>query len=214
MSVEVKICGLTNRDDLCVALEAGADYVGFVLYSGSKRGIAVGRLQTLLAGMDVPVRAVGVFVNMSRGEVERVWRDTPLYAAQIHGNEDAADFMGFPGRLWRAVAQRGGCAAPDPALWPAERYVIDATVPGQFGGTGVLADQAWAAGMASRWPVILAGGLTPANVSEAIRAVRPMGVDVVSGVEKTAGVKDPDKVREFVAAVRAADARQNAGETC
>ncbi len=214
MAVEVKICGLTNGDDLRTAVESGADYAGFVLYSGSPRGIAVSRMQALLAGMDVPVRAVGVFVNMSRGEVERVWRDTPLYAAQIHGNEDAADFIGFPGRLWRAVAKRGGCAAPDPDLWAAERYVIDATVPGQFGGTGVQADQAWAADMAARWPVILAGGLTPANVSGAIRAVRPLGVDVVSGVEKTAGRKDPDKVREFMAAVRAADVRQNAGETC
>jgi phosphoribosylanthranilate isomerase len=211
MPVEVKICGLTNRDDLCTAIEAGADYVGFVLYPGSARGISVGQMQTLLTGLDVPVRAVGVFVNMSRAEVERVWRDTPLYAAQIHGNEEVSDFLGFPGRMWRAVALRGGQSVPEPASWPVDRYVLDAVVPGQYGGTGVQADWAWAASMAECWPVMLAGGLTALNVGEAIRRVRPRGVDVASGVEMSAGRKDPEKVRAFVAAVRAAGTVRGSG---
>jgi phosphoribosylanthranilate isomerase len=205
MPIEIKICGLTNRDDLCTAIEAGADYVGFVLYERSARGISVSRMQALLAGLAVPVRAVGVFVNMARAEVERVCRDTPLYAAQMHGDEDVSDFLGFPGRMWRAVALRGGQPVPEPAGWPADRYVLDAAVAGQYGGTGVKADWDWAASMAQCWPVMLAGGLTALNVEDAVRRVRPRGVDVASGVEMSPGRKDPVKVRAFVAAVRGAE---------
>jgi phosphoribosylanthranilate isomerase len=202
MSVEVKICGMTNRDDVLSALEAGADYVGFVLYGKSPRGIPASRMREILDGLDAPCRAVGVFVNEPRAAVAAVAADCGLYAVQLHGDELPGDFASFPHRLWRAV--RLGAAAPAvaPEEWKAERYVVDAAVPGVYGGTGVPADWERAAALAAQHAVILAGGLTVENVERAIAAVHPAGVDVSSGVESEPGRKDRAKVAKFIANVK------------
>ncbi len=202
--VDVKICGLTSLDDALTALDAGADYLGFVLYPKSPRGITPGTLRTITAGLPEAARAVGVFVNMSRPDVIGVARDCGLYAVQIHGDEEAADFQDVPVRLWRAVRLRGNTCTPAPVAWSAERYVIDAAVPGMYGGTGVEADWGQAGVVAAARPVMLAGGLTPQNVADAVRRVRPLGVDTASGVEAEPGRKDAAKVREFVTAAKRA----------
>lgn len=201
-TVEVKICGLTNRDDALAALEAGADYLGFVIYGGSPRGIAAGDAARILAGIGVPVRAVGVFVNESRANVEQIAGDCGLYAVQLHGDEEADDFVGMPVALWRSVRLEN---VTDGTLaeWGAERLVVDASVPGMYGGTGVAADWSAASRLAERCPVMLAGGLTPENVAEAIGVVRPLGVDTASGVEDRPGRKDLEKLREFVRKAKA-----------
>ena len=204
MTIEVKICGLTSLDDSRAALEAGADYLGFVLYPPSPRSIAPDRVGAILR--ELPgARAVGVLVNESRERAERLARDCGLCAVQIHGERGTAEEMGgLPVPVWRATKVEGGQWQPAPAEWPAARYVADATAPGLHGGTGVTADWAQAARLAARAPVMLAGGLTPENVAGAIRAVRPLGVDVASGVEAAAGRKDWDKMRRFIAAARRA----------
>lgn len=199
---EIKICGLTNDADAAAALKLGADYLGFVLYAGSPRGISAGKLALILDKLDSNARAIGVFVNRPRNEVEKIAVDCGLYAVQIHGDEDPRDFADMPLFLWRAVRLDHGKCTPRPESWPVQRYVIDATVPGQYGGTGVPADWAEASKLARRHPVMLAGGLTPANVADAVRIVKPVGVDVASGVEAAPGRKDHTKLAAFVCNAR------------
>jgi len=204
MTTEVKICGMTRAEDVAAALDAGADYVGFVFYPKSPRAVTADRARRILDAQAGPCRAVGVFVNASPTEVERVVRTCALYAAQLHGREEPAAFADCPVRLWRAVWPGGGVVRVDPAAWRAERYVVDAAVPGLYGGTGVEADWNAAAALAAARPVMLAGGLTPDNVAAAVAAVRPRGVDVSGGVETAPGRKDHAAVRAFVAQAKQA----------
>jgi phosphoribosylanthranilate isomerase len=198
MAVEIKMCGLTCVGDAREALAAGADYLGFVLYPESPRGITPARLCDVLGRLDRPCRAVAVCVNMPRAEVERVAAEAGLYAVQLHGDEPPGAFSDFPVPVWRALRVEASGPRPDPAAWPAARYVIDASVPGQYGGTGTPADWDRAAAVAAAVPAMLAGGLTAENVAQAIRRVRPLGVDVSSGVEAGPGRKDRDMMRAFV----------------
>lgn len=201
--VIVKICGLTNLDDAQAALDAGADVLGFVLYRSSPRGITFEDLARIAEGLPADARRVGVFVNETPEVVARVARDCRLYAAQIHGDEACTGFETLPGLVWRAIRWQDGAWAPRPEAWPAERYVLDAAAAG-YGGTGQRVDWTAAAAFAGTRRTMLAGGLTPENVGEAIRTVRPMGVDVSSGVEQSPGRKDVRKMNEFVRHAREA----------
>ena len=203
MKMEVKICGLTNAEDAKVALDCGADYLGFVLYPGSPRYVNPAKLRNLLDRIGSGHNCVAVFVNEARASVERIAAACGLYAVQIHGDEEAAGFENMPMPVWRAVRSKAGIFSPNPDQWPAARYVIDAPTqprnrPDAYGGTGVATDWTTASAFARKYPIMLAGGLTPANVRDAISAVRPLGVDVCSGVEAKPGRKDHDKLREFI----------------
>jgi len=204
MKIEIKICGLTNLADAEVALAAGADYLGFVLYERSPRAVSVETLASIVHRLGQGVRAVGVFVNASPEFV----RDTALLgglaAVQIHGDEPPEAFAAMPVPVWRSLSVSGQGCKPEPAAWPAARYIADAAAPGLYGGTGTLADWDQAAALATQVPLMLAGGLTAANVAEAIRAVRPLGVDVSSGVEAEPGRKSHEAVRAFITAARQA----------
>ena len=202
MRLEIKICGITNIEDARSALELDVDYLGFIFYAKSPRAVTVEQVHGILDALGQPCRAVGVFVNSPRAEVERVVERCGLWAAQIHGDESAAEFAGSPVRLWRALKLLPTGPAPNPDAWAAERYVIDAAVPGAYGGTGVTADWEQARGEAARRPVLLAGGLKPANVALALRAVAPLGLDVSSGIELMPGIKDHAKMMDFVARAR------------
>lgn len=199
--VQIKICGLTNRDDAAAAMDFRVDYLGFVLYPKSPRGITAAKLVEIVDSLPSGFRAIGVFVNTPCEEIEVIAGDAALYAVQLHGDEAPADYMGIRIPIWRAVQLREGRWQPDPAPWSAARYVVDATVKGKYGGTGVTADWAQAAVLARQHPVVLAGGLNPDNVSAAIKAVSPLVVDVVSGIESAPGRKDLKKLRAFVDAV-------------
>jgi phosphoribosylanthranilate isomerase len=200
--MEVKVCGITNLDDARVALEAGADYLGFVFYAKSPRAVVPEVVTEILSKLSGNVRGIGVFVNEAPAAVERIVRDCGLYGAQIHGDEQAKDFKGFSFPVWRALWIEDGVAFPDPGSWEVERYVIDAAAPGQYGGSGQRADWDVARELARQVPVMLAGGLNVGNVAKAMEAVRPMGVDVSSGVERSPGKKDHEKVTAFVAAAK------------
>jgi phosphoribosylanthranilate isomerase len=203
MTVEIKICGLTNVEDARLALEAGADWLGFVLYAGSPRGITARRLRGILDKLGGSVHAVGVFVNEPPGQVCRVAEDCGLAAVQLHGDERPGPYGKLNVPMWRAVRVEARGATPSPGDWEAaERYVVDAAPPGVYGGAGRCADWEAAARLAARRPVMLAGGLTPGNVCDAVRRVRPLGVDVSSGVESAPGRKDPAKVRTFIEQAR------------
>ncbi len=199
----VKICGLTNLGDAEAALEAGADVLGFVLYSRSPRAIGADQLARIAESLPAEARLVGVFVNETPTTVQRVARQCRLHAVQVHGDEAADGFGDLAVPVWRAVRREGLGWRPAPAQWPAERYVVDAASP-LYGGTGEQTDWASAATLARQYRVMLAGGLTPENVAEAIATVQPHGVDVSSGVEASPGRKDLRKVAEFVKRAHAA----------
>jgi len=201
-AVEIKICGLTNLEDARAAQSAGADFLGFVLYRRSPRGITVGTLRRIIDRLSGSPKVVGVFVNAPRNKVMRVAEDCGLFAVQFHGDESVDAAPAMPAVVWRAVRFCHGAASPLPEEWPAERYVLDATTPGVYGGTGIPVDWTAASALARQYPVMLAGGLTPENVTDAMRRVHPLGVDVASGVEKTPGKKDHQKIEAFIRAVR------------
>ncbi|MDD4870322.1 MAG: phosphoribosylanthranilate isomerase [Kiritimatiellae bacterium] len=203
MSVEVKICGITNRDDALCALDLGADYLGFVLYAKSPRAITAKSLSKLLDALNCKCKAIGVFVNECRAQVEKIAVDCGLHAVQIHGDELFSEFIHFPVPVWRAVKFVAGAWNPLPERWKAARYVVDSSVPGMYGGTGVAGNWKEAACFVNKHPSMLSGGLTPENVSEAIRIVRPTGVDTASGVELRPGKKDVGKLEIFLRKVKA-----------
>ena len=199
----VKICGITTPDDAALAIEEGADYIGFVFYAGSPRAVGPERAAAILDELQPGVRAVGVFVNESPSTVVRIVKSCRLSAAQLHGNEDAAEFETVEFPVWRAVRLAEDAWHPCAETWKAERFVMDAATPA-FGGSGEKTDWAAAAAFAKMHPSFLAGGLTPDNVAEAVCQVSPMGVDVSTGVEAKPGRKDPCKVREFIRNARKA----------
>jgi phosphoribosylanthranilate isomerase len=215
--VRVKICGLTNLDDALVAIEAGADLLGFIFYEKSPRYVMPAQVRDIVAQLRSadhrsPItgpRTVGVFVNPRLEQVIWALDDCGLDLAQLHGEEPPELLAALPGRVFKAVRP----ATPAAAEADAGRYarfgpvagpdlLIDAYHPTMRGGTGIVGDWALAAGLVQRCRVLLAGGLTPDNVAEAVRQVRPWGVDVAGGVELAPGRKDHGRVRAFVAAAR------------
>lgn len=198
MGVEVKICGLTSRDDAVAALDLGADYIGFVLYKDSPRGISSSQLFQIINRLNRKCRAVGVFVNESRQHIEEVSIDCGLHAVQLHGDEAEGDFAGLPVPIWRTTRFVSGAWVPPVKKWKADRYLIDSSVPGKYGGTGVTGDWTEAALFAKQQAAILSGGLTPDNVEAAIKVVRPLCVDTASGVEAEPGRKDLVKLKLFL----------------
>jgi len=221
---QVKICGLTRLEDALAAVAAGADYLGFIFYPPSPRAIAPQAAAALAAQLraadrftrpDRP-RLVGVFVNESPAAIATVLAQCGLDLAQLSGDEppevvtDAASPL-F-GRAYKALRPRSaGEAAADSARYlapdalPGPRLLLDTPHGRLYGGTGETGDWALAATLATAVPrLMLAGGLTPKNVAAAVARVRPFAVDVAGGVESAPGIKDPDRVRAFIAAAKSA----------
>lgn len=203
----IKICGVTRPQDAAAAVAAGADAVGVVL-APSKREITLERAAEVLAGVPPFVARVGVFVDPGPEQVRRAVKALGLSVVQLHGDEAPDVCAASPAPVVKAFSVGPGF---DPACAGAYRGVVrallvDASAAGMKGGTGATLDWHGLAGRVPAWaPVILAGGLCPSNVGEAIGAFRPFAVDVSSGVESSPGVKDCDRMNEFCAAVRAAD---------
>lgn len=214
MRIRVKICGMTRPEAARAAADAGADAIGLI-FAESPRRVAPALAAEIVRSLPPWVSPVGVFVDASAEEVRAVADEAGLVAVQLHGDEPPA-MPGAMGRLKVLKAFRLGAEADvDAALaWLADAaragrspdaVLVDARVTGgPKGGTGRVADWALAARLrqATALPLVLAGGLGPENVADAIRAVHPWGVEGNSGVESAPGRKDPDKVRAFMQAVR------------
>ena len=185
MKLEVKICGLTRRCDAMLAAELGADYLGFVIWSGSRRHVPIAALPELTRGLPPCVRKVGVFVDAARDEMLRAVEAGSLDVVQLHGRE-SADFA-------RAVDFAEVWKATYDADFPAERLVCDAPQ----GGSGRPGDHEKAAELARIRLVMLAGGVTPDNACEFVRRVRPAGIDLAGGVESAPGIKDEGKMKRL-----------------
>lgn len=199
----IKICGVTRLSDALHAVDHGAHALGFVFWPTSPRRVAPPRAADIISALPARVAAVGVFVNESVDGIREVVAETGISVVQLHGDEPAhyAAALGWP--VLRALnidQAETACTA-----WPAgTTFLLDAADPVRRGGTGTLLDWERAASIARARRIVLAGGLTDANVADAIAAVGPFGVDVSSGVEDAPGVKNPDKVARFLARARSA----------
>jgi phosphoribosylanthranilate isomerase len=204
----VKICGITNAQDAFIALEAGADLLGLNFFPPSPRFVTpqeAGQIVRQIRGPHPTACLVGVFVDEDPASVQQIMARCDLDYAQLHGEEPPEWTTALLDRglkVIKAFRVRDGTSLAGIERHQATAYLLDTYVPGQAGGTGQTFDWQLATQASARGPVILAGGLTPANVAEAIRTARPWGVDVASGVEAEPGRKDPTMVRQFIAAAK------------
>ncbi len=204
----VKICGVTRPEDAAVVAEAGADALGLNFYPGSPRCIDSTVAATIARELAGSICRVGLFVDPTQADVEAVLNAVELDLLQFHGDEDDAFCRSFALPYMKAHRVRG----PLPALELLERYpgacahLLDAYVPGRHGGTGQTFD--WEHfPVGSELQLVLAGGLDPENVAAAVARLEPWAVDVAAGVEGTEkGIKEPERIRAFMEAVKAADA--------
>ncbi len=202
MRVRVKICGITRQEDAALAVELGADAIGFVLWPGSPRAVNSEFARDIAERIPKSVTKVGVFVDPLPGDVAWLVESIGLDTVQLHGNEAVERYEWIGASLVKGVRLDTDQDIERAADLP--QFVtplVDATNPRLMGGTGQVADWRRAARLAARRPIMLAGGLVAANVAEAVRAVRPWAVDVSSGVERYPGVKDPDRMVRFFQAV-------------
>ena len=197
-SEKVKVCGITRRDDALLAADLGASAIGFVFWPPSPRYVEPVAAAAIARDLPADVAPIGVFVDASVDEIRHIAAEVGLAAVQLHGDEPPTLCDGLPYRVLRAVAVAGEATLDAADRVPAHITVLlDARDPVRKGGTGRTVDWSVAAEVASRRRVFLAGGLRPENVGEALRVVRPYGIDVSSGVEARPGRKDAGRLRDF-----------------
>jgi phosphoribosylanthranilate isomerase len=194
----VKICGITRLADAVAAVECGAGALGFVFWPGSPRCIDPYRARAIAATLPPLVTTVGVFVNQPEAYVAGVASLVRLGAVQLHGDET----VGYAAGLATPVIKAVTVADPQCSVWPANTMLLlDVHDEEKRGGTGRTVDWTAAAGVAAKRKILLAGGLTPENVADAVARVRPFGIDVSSGVERSPGVKDHQRLRALFEAL-------------
>jgi len=206
MSIRIKICGITNAQDAEAAVAAGADALGFVFYAQSPRCIEPAVAKRIIAQLPPFILSVGVFVNQDQETIRNIYNECGLAFAQLHGDETPAfcESLGRPILRALRLRDRGSllALAEYKGRMGVRGFVVDAFSAEAYGGTGQTVDWSLAREVAKAAPILLAGGLTPGNVQEAVRQVQPYGVDVSSGVEERPGKKDHEKIRAFTRAIR------------
>jgi phosphoribosylanthranilate isomerase len=204
----VKICGVTRPEDAAAASSYGAGAIGLNFWRGSKRFVEDVRAREILAAIPRGVLCVGVFVNAHPLVVTETVAELGLDMVQLHGDEKVGSWGELdPRRIIRAIRVYDESSLKEALVWEPGLFIYDAYTEG-YGGSGIPAPWELIAKGAKR-PFLLAGGLVPENVREAIHLVRPNGVDVASGVESEPGKKDHDKLRRFITAARAAAREAN-----
>ena len=204
MTTRIKMCGLTRLEDVEAAVGAGADAIGLVFYPPSPRYVDLATAATLARAVPPFITIVGLFVNADAATVKATLAAVPLHVLQFHGDEDETYCRQFDRPYFKAARVRPGMdllqyAAGFPS---AQAILLDAFVDGYGGGGKVFDWSVIPVGLDK--PIVLSGGLDAGNVVEAIARVRPAAVDVSSGIERSKGIKDAEKMRAFVAAVRSA----------
>lgn len=205
-AARVKICGITSREDALAAIDAGADALGFMFFPPSPRHLTVEAARSIIEALPPFVARVGVFVDATAEVIRQTAAACGLDTLQLHGSESpdfCRDLAPFP--ILKAFRVRGPESLTQLPAFANHAWLLDSYVAGTLGGTGQTFNWDLAAtAVRQGGRVILAGGLTAANVAAAVTAVRPWAVDVSSGVESAPGRKDPSKVRDFIAAAKAA----------
>jgi phosphoribosylanthranilate isomerase len=199
--IRVKICGICDLDGARTSVEAGADLIGFH-FCDSDRRVTPEQAKKILEDLDVRPRIVGVFIDQQPEEVRQVAEFVDLDMLQLHGSEAPGFDAGRP--VMKVLKVREG-VVPHAGYWP-DPIMLDSWSKDQRGGTGRTWDWDLARPLLAERQVFIAGGLEPGNVGKVVSEFKPYGVDVSSGVEARVRVKDPDKVRAFIRAVRIAEA--------
>lgn len=199
MRTRVKICGITRVEDAQACVAAGADAIGLVFYEPSPRYVTVEQARHIVASLPAFVSAVGLFVDADAAQVHEVMSHVALDYLQFHGEESAEYCAQFHRHYIKAIRMREDTdlAALSREFALAKGLLLDSYVAGKPGGTGQSFNWDWVPKQSER-PIILAGGLSPDNVAEAIRRARPFAVDVSGGVEQSKGIKDANRIREFI----------------
>ncbi len=202
-AVLVKICGITRLEDALAAARLGADWLGFNFWPRSRRYIAPEAAAAIVAALPPAVTPVGVFVDPTAAELGRAIQVSGVRTVQLHGDEPPALCAAVPVPVVKGIRVRDARSLAALAAYEVSAFLLDSATPG-YGGSGTGFDWALASEIALDVPLWLAGGLTPENVSEAVRRVRPRGVDVASGVESAPGVKDVRLMEAFIRNAKAA----------
>ena len=196
---KIKICGITNLDDALLAAKLGADAVGFVFHPKSPRCVTLEQAAGICRALPPFVATVGVFVNATKHVVEQTLAECRLTVLQFHGDEPPRFCRQFAVRKIKAIRMQDEDSLRAAAEYNVDALLLDTYTETERGGTGRMFDWSLAVRASElEPPIILSGGLTTANVQEAIRKVRPYAVDVSSGVEREPGRKDPEKLRRFI----------------
>jgi phosphoribosylanthranilate isomerase len=200
---EIKICGITRLEDALCAVICGADAVGFIFHKKSPRYITPEKAKAIIAQLPRGIAKVGVFVNRQRDEVEQTAGACGLDLIQLHGDESPAYCRFFePTRVIKAVSPRTIEELRTLDNYDVRAFLIDARDADNYGGTGKRADWELAIKIRKTHPLILAGGLNPGNIEEALAAVAPHAVDINSGCELSPGIKDQDQMRRMIGMIR------------
>ncbi|MCH8295018.1 phosphoribosylanthranilate isomerase [Candidatus Poribacteria bacterium] len=201
----IKICGITNLDDALTAIEAGADALGFNFVPHTPRYIEAQNAATIIDRLPPFITTVGLFVNEELSKIEGIASHCHLNVIQLHGDESPEFCDTLNRKSIKAFRIKDESSLSQLPNYRASAYLLDTYVKGKMGGTGEVFDWHLAVKAKQYGPIVLAGGLNPDNVADAVRQVHPYGVDVSSGVEAKPGRKEPAKVRAFIRAVREVD---------
>lgn len=200
--IKVKVCGTTSLKDALFAVESGADALGFIFYKKSPRCISQKEVKDIVVQLPPFVETVGVFVNEASDKVNRIAEQCRLTAVQLHGDESPAFCRRIKRRVIKVFRVLDADSFKGISNYDVSGFLLDSYNDESRGGTGKAFDWNLALRAKKQGPIILAGGLNPYNVYTAIHRVKPYGVDVCSGVEKSPGVKDFIKIDEFIKSVR------------
>ena len=201
--VKVKICGMTNLKDVKVAVDGGVDAVGFIFYKKSPRSVTMQAVRKIVLELPPFVDSVGVFVNETAEQINKIADRCNLDRVQLHGNESPTFCKKIRRRVIKAIRVKDIQALKKLSDYPVSSFLLDTFSEDQYGGTGRVFDWNLAYPAKKYGPIILAGGLTPNNVRQAIQRIQPYGVDVCSGVESQPGIKDHKKMQIFLKNVKA-----------
>jgi len=201
--IKIKICGITNLEDAMLAVEYGADALGFIFYPPSRRCITPEKAKDIIAKLPPLVFRIGVFVDEQPEKIQETVNACRLDGIQFHGSEPPDFCRLFRRRVIKSFRPENEASVKEIADYQVDAFLLDSYHPELMGGTGTTFD--WELAVAAKMfgpPVILSGGLDPDNVAEAIRLVKPYAVDVASGVEAFQGKKDPEKLKNFIEQAR------------
>ena len=201
--VKVKICGMTNLKDVKVAVDGGVDAVGFIFYKKSPRSVTMQAVRKIVLELPPFVDSVGVFVNETAEQINKIADRCNLDRVQLHGNESPMFCKKIRRRVIKAIRVKDIQSLKKLSDYPVSSFLLDTFSEDQYGGTGRVFDWNLAYPAKKYGPIILAGGLTPNNVRQAIQRIQPYGVDVCSGVESQPGIKDHKKMQTFLKNVKA-----------
>ena len=201
--VKVKICGMTNLKDVKVAVDGGVDAVGFIFYKKSPRSVTMQAVREIVLELPPFVDSVGVFVNETAEQINKIADHCKLDRVQLHGDESPAFCKKIRRRVIKAIRIKDIQSLKKLSDYPVSSFLLDTFSEDQYGGTGKVFDWNLAYPAKKYGPIILAGGLTPINVHQAIQRIQPYGVDVCSGVESQPGIKDHKKMKAFLKNVKA-----------